>query len=139
MSSVGYGQQRWQRGWDVQVGRSARVRVASSTPTWSGPTVAVGIAPAGQEYAAAAARAAALPSAGVDRFVLVVATLLAGLALWSISYLIRQPGLAMVEPPSLVGNFAVEGMLLALGWLAAFVAGAAAVATGIVAFQEPGR
>src|SRR5687768_4899736 len=45
--------------------------------------------------------------------------------LWSVSYLIRQPGVAtsaLAQPFSPVGDFALEGALLALGWLSVLAA-----------------
>lgn len=59
---------------------------------------------------------------------------------WSISYLVRQPGLATAvaaEPFSVFGNFALEGMLLALGWLGLFAAISLAVLTGAAIVVDP--
>ena len=59
---------------------------------------------------------------------------------WSVSYLIRQPGVATTalgQPFSPVGDFALEGMLLALGWLGLIAAACLALLTGAARFEEP--
>lgn len=59
---------------------------------------------------------------------------------WSLTYLIRQPGAAattLSAPLSPVGNFALEGMLLALFWLGLFAAAALAVLTGAATVDDP--
>lgn len=59
---------------------------------------------------------------------------------WSLSYLLRQPGVAISplgEPFSPFGNFALEGMLLALGWLSILVAACLAVLTGVAQVRDP--
>ena len=58
---------------------------------------------------------------------------------WSVSYLIRQPGVAtsaLSHPFSPVGDFALEGMLLALSWLGVLVAACLAVLTGAARIVE---
>jgi hypothetical protein len=58
---------------------------------------------------------------------------------WSVSYLIRQPGVvttAMAQPFSPVGDFALEGMLLALAWLTLIVVACLALLTGWARFEE---
>jgi hypothetical protein len=58
---------------------------------------------------------------------------------WSVSYLIRQPGVATTalgQPFSPVGDFAFEGMLLALGWLGLIAAACIALLTGAARFEE---
>jgi hypothetical protein len=59
---------------------------------------------------------------------------------WSLSYLIRQPGAGattLAEPFSLVGSFALEGMLLALGWLALLVVACLAILSGVAVIEDP--
>jgi hypothetical protein len=61
-------------------------------------------------------------------------------AIWSVSYLLRQPGIAtsvLNVPFSPLGNFALEGMLLALAWLVTFAAAALAVLTGVARIEDP--
>ena len=58
---------------------------------------------------------------------------------WSVSYLIRQPGVAttaLAQPFSPVGDFALEGMLLALAWLGLIAAACIALLTGAARFEE---
>ena len=58
---------------------------------------------------------------------------------WSLSYLLRQPGVAgssLVEPFSPVGNFAIEGMVLALAWLGVLVTACLAVLTGAARIED---
>jgi hypothetical protein len=63
--------------------------------------------------------------------------------IWSLSYLIRQPGVATsalgasARPFSPVGDFALEGMLLALAWLAVLAVACIAVLTGAARIEEP--
>jgi hypothetical protein len=60
------------------------------------------------------------------------------IVIWSVSYLVRQPGVATNAMPfSPVGDFALEGMLLALGWLAVLAAACIAVLTGAARIDEP--
>ena len=59
--------------------------------------------------------------------------------IWSVSYLIRQPGVVtttLAQPFSPVGDFALEGMLLALAWLGVLVAACLAVLTGAARIEE---
>jgi hypothetical protein len=59
---------------------------------------------------------------------------------WSVSYLLRQPGVAansMVEPFSLLGSFAVEGMVLALVWLGLLATACLALLSGVARFEDP--
>jgi hypothetical protein len=65
------------------------------------------------------------------------AALVGAVALWSLSYIARQPGVAATAAPSLVGDFAMEGMALSLAWLAVFGAGCWAVARGRVEVRCP--
>jgi len=53
---------------------------------------------------------------------------------WSLTYLMRQPGVAVAaaQPFSLVGNFALEGAMLALAWLGLVVVACLAVLRGDV-------
>jgi hypothetical protein len=52
------------------------------------------------------------------------------LLLWTLSYLARQNEVAL--PPSFVGDFFLEGALLALAWLAAIAGGCIAMLAGCV-------
>jgi hypothetical protein len=59
---------------------------------------------------------------------------------WSASYLLRQPGVAagaLVEPFSFFGNFALEGMVLALAWLVLLASACLAVLTGVARIEDP--
>jgi hypothetical protein len=59
---------------------------------------------------------------------------------WSVSYLLRQPGVAgsaLDEPFSFLGNFALEGMVLALAWLGVLVTACLAVLTGAARIEDP--
>src|SRR5688500_8315250 len=61
------------------------------------------------------------------------------IVLWSVSYLARQPGVAtsaLSLPFSPLGDFALEGALLALGWLALLAAACLAVLTGAARIEE---
>jgi hypothetical protein len=61
------------------------------------------------------------------------------IVIWSVSYLIRQPGVATSAatlPLSPVGDFALEGMLLALTWLGMLAATCLAVLTGVARVEE---
>jgi hypothetical protein len=61
-------------------------------------------------------------------------------AVWSVSYLVRQPGVAattLVPPFSPFGDFALEGMLLALAWLGVLLAACLVLLTGAARIQEP--
>ena len=62
---------------------------------------------------------------------------LLGLLTWSAAYLVRQPGPSMAAAPSLFGDFALEGMALALAWIAALVAACLAVLARAVELREP--
>ena len=58
---------------------------------------------------------------------------------WSVSYLVRQPGVAtsaLSLPFSPVGDFALEGMLLALVWLGLLAGLCLAVLTGAAHINE---
>lgn len=70
-----------------------------------------------------------------------VAGLCGAVVLWSVSYLIRQPGLGGVDvqPFSLLGDFALEGAMLALAWLSLVVAGCVALLQGTIVISSPGR
>src|SRR5688572_14918689 len=55
------------------------------------------------------------------------------IVIWSLSYLIRQPGVAtsaLALSFSPVGDFALEGMLLALAWLGMLAGACIAILTG---------
>jgi hypothetical protein len=80
---------------------------------------------------AAVARVAAPPRAAV-----LVATMLGTLLLWSVSYLLRQAAPAVDSAAAM--RFAVEGMALALAWLASLVGGSVAVLCGAVVIGVPG-
>jgi hypothetical protein len=56
---------------------------------------------------------------------------------WSLTYLLRQPGVAAVasRPFSLLGDFALEGACLALAWLALVVVACLAVLRGAIVFS----
>ena len=58
--------------------------------------------------------------------------------LWSLTYLVRQPGVADVtgQPFSLLGNFALEGIALSLAWLSLLVSGCVALLRGAVVFTS---
>lgn len=61
------------------------------------------------------------------------------LVVWSVSYLVRQPGVVtstLAHPFSPVGDFALEGMLLALVWLALLAGLCLAILTGVVQVVE---
>lgn len=66
-----------------------------------------------------------------------IAGLCAAVVLWSVTYLLRQPGVAGIgaEPFSLLGDFALEGAVLALAWLGLVVAGCIAVLRGTIIFS----
>src|SRR4051812_38447028 len=86
---------------------------------------------------AAAVRAVPLarweaPSGAAALIVGAVGTLL----VWSASYLVRQTGFAAAAPAAAM-QAALEGMALALVWLAALVGGCAALLCGAVAFKDP--
>jgi len=53
---------------------------------------------------------------------------------WSLTYLMRQPGAAVAaaQPFSLIGNFALEGAMLAMAWLGLVVVACLAVLRGNV-------
>ncbi|MBI3974400.1 MAG: hypothetical protein HY332_24230 [Chloroflexi bacterium] len=51
---------------------------------------------------------------------------------WSISYLMRQPGIDVATPPSPFGNFALEGLLLSLVWLATIAGAGLSLLAGVV-------
>src|SRR5581483_7868396 len=57
---------------------------------------------------------------------------------WSVSYLLRQPGLDPATPFSPLGSFALEGMLLGLVWIAAIAALALALAAGLIVVRHDG-
>jgi hypothetical protein len=58
--------------------------------------------------------------------------------IWSVSYLIRQPGVATLnEPFSPLGNLALEGMVLALAWLGLLVTICLAILTGAAVVDDP--
>lgn len=60
--------------------------------------------------------------------------------IWSVSYLVRQPGVAttvLAQPFSPVGDFALEGMLLALAWLGLILVACIALLSGAARFEEP--
>ena len=59
------------------------------------------------------------------------------LLLWSVSYLARQAGIDTVSP-AVTLRAAVEGMALAVAWLAALVGACTAVLTGAVVLRQPG-
>ena len=66
-------------------------------------------------------------------------TVALAVVIWSVSYLVRQPGVAttsMAQPFSPVGDFAFEGMLLALAWLGLILAACIALLTGAARFEE---
>jgi hypothetical protein len=59
--------------------------------------------------------------------------------IWSVSYLVRQPGVAttvLTQPFSPVGDFALEGMLLALAWLGLIATACLALLSGAARFEE---
>ncbi len=65
--------------------------------------------------------------------------IVAGVALllcWSVSYLLRQPGLDPATPFSPLGSFALEGVLLSLVWIAAIAALALALAAGRIVVRH---
>lgn len=79
-------------------------------------------------------RAEALPKAAAWFWFATVAIIL-----WSVSYLARQPGVAtsaLSLPFSPLGDFALEGAMLALGWLAVLAAACLAVLTGAARIEE---
>lgn len=82
------------------------------------------------------ARAAVARVAAPQRAVVLVATALGTLLLWSVSYLLRQAAPAVDSAAAM--RFAVEGMALALVWLAALVGGSLAVLCGAVVIGVPG-
>jgi hypothetical protein len=62
---------------------------------------------------------------------------IAALLVWSASYLLRHPGPAALEPPSPFGSFAIEGVVLALAWLGAWLGAGALILSGAVVLREP--
>ena len=59
---------------------------------------------------------------------------------WSVSYLVRQPGVSartLAPTFSPVGDFALEGMLLALAWLALLLVACLALISGAAQIREP--
>ncbi|MDQ3699934.1 MAG: hypothetical protein M3442_03325 [Chloroflexota bacterium] len=69
-----------------------------------------------------------------------IAGLCAAVILWSVTYLLRQPGVAGigVEPFSLLSDFALEGAILALAWLGLVVGGCLAVLRGTIVVSAEG-
>jgi hypothetical protein len=67
-----------------------------------------------------------------------VAAAAALLVVWSLTYLGRQPAVegAAFSP---FGNYALEGMLLAVTWLGALATLCLATLSGHVVFREPGE
>jgi hypothetical protein len=65
---------------------------------------------------------------------------IAFVVIWSLTYLLRQPGVSDVaaQPFSLIGDFALEGAFLALAWLALVVVACLAVLRGaiVISVQE---
>ncbi|HVG96762.1 MAG TPA: hypothetical protein VNK05_07680 [Chloroflexota bacterium] len=59
---------------------------------------------------------------------------IAFVVIWSLTYLLRQPGVSDVaaQPFSLIGDFALEGAFLALAWLALVVVACLAVLRGAI-------
>jgi hypothetical protein len=60
--------------------------------------------------------------------------------LWSLTYLVRQSGAAdvAVQPFSLLGSFALEGIALSLAWLGLLVSACVALLRGAIVIT-PGR
>jgi len=59
---------------------------------------------------------------------------------WSLSYLLRQPGAGarvLIEPFSPFGNFAIEGMLLSMMWLGVLLTACLALLTGAARIEDP--
>ena len=59
------------------------------------------------------------------------------LVLWSATYLARQTGLELATPFSPLGDFALEGMVLAMAWLASVVAACVGTLAGVVVVRTP--
>jgi hypothetical protein len=55
--------------------------------------------------------------------------------LWTLSYLLRQPGGSVMDAPGEYARYAVEGMALASVWLAAIAGGCIAALTGLVSVR----
>ena len=60
--------------------------------------------------------------------------------LWSLTYLVRQPGVADVaaQPFSLLGNFALEGIALSLAWLGLLVSACVNIVARLLIWQIQG-
>jgi hypothetical protein len=59
------------------------------------------------------------------------------LVVWSATYLARQSGAELATPFSPMGDFALEGMVLAITWLVSVVTACAAMLTGAVVVRVP--
>ncbi|HEX2033548.1 MAG TPA: hypothetical protein VHS99_05130 [Chloroflexota bacterium] len=60
------------------------------------------------------------------------------LVCWSLSYVLRQAVPYPLEPGSIVGNFALEGILLSLTWLGGMITLCLAMLSGAVAVRVTG-
>jgi hypothetical protein len=89
-------------------------------------------------HAAARAAAPASEDSAASGAVVKVAAAAALLVVWSLTYLGRQPAVegAAFSP---FGNYALEGMLLAVTWLGALATLCLATLSGHVVFREPGE
>jgi len=59
---------------------------------------------------------------------------------WSLSYLLRQPGAGarvLIEPFSPFGNFAIEGILLSMMWLGVLLTVCLALLSGAARIEDP--
>jgi hypothetical protein len=112
----------WERGW-----RGSAARDAGGPSEWC------------DAYPPTGERVAALPmgerAAGGSRAW--AAGSVAFVVFWSLTYLLRQPGVGAVasRPFSLLGDFALEGACLALAWLALVVIACLAVLRGAIVFS----
>ena len=55
---------------------------------------------------------------------------------WSLSYIARQPGVQVGDAPTLLGDFALEGLLLSTAWLGAILAATVAALSGLIVIRE---
>ena len=103
---------------------------ATGSVVWGVPAAAPG--------GASTSRAQARWEESGSRWPARTAGLFLALLCWSATYLVRQPPAGAGWPISPVGDFLVEGMLLAVSWLALLVAACVAILTGMVEVRFTG-
>ncbi len=118
----------------AQLAQAARIYTSSSTMNRAVAVAPISTAAAVQQVEAQArARAASQAAAWYWGTALAV-------IVWSVSYLLRQPGVAVAstaEPFSFVGDFAIEGMVLALAWLGVLATACIVVLAGVAQIEDP--